>query len=125
MKNASPPKRNVGEEILSAARDIKAGRGRTYTPYEGIKKGLEDVLAYVQGDLSAVGRIVHVVTPADIKAARKKVGLSRNDFARVFGLSPTTLRKWENGERRPRALARALFTIINREPEAALRAIRK
>jgi putative transcriptional regulator len=42
----------------------------------------------------------------------------------MFGLSPATLRKWENGERGPTGAARALLTIIMREPEAALRAIR-
>jgi DNA-binding transcriptional regulator YiaG len=62
--------------------------------------------------------------PGDIKTARKKVGLSRDAFARTFGLSPATLRKWENGERQPTGAARVLLTIISREPEAALRAIR-
>jgi putative transcriptional regulator len=52
------------------------------------------------------------------------VGLSRQAFARTFGLSPATLRKWENGEREPTGAARILLTIISREPEAALRAIR-
>jgi putative transcriptional regulator len=93
--------------------------------YDNIMKGLEEVLAYVEGDESAVHRIVHVdVKPADIKAARKNVGLSRDAFAEAFGLSPATLRKWENGERQPTGAARALLTIISREPEAALRAIR-
>ena len=36
-----------------------------------------------------------------------------------------TLRKWENGEREPTGAARVLLTIISREPEAALRAIRQ
>jgi len=88
-------------------------------------KGLQEVLAYVEGDESVVHRVIRVdVKPADIKAARKKIGLSREDFARMFGLSAATLRKWENGERHPNGAARALLTIISREPEAALRAIR-
>lgn len=64
------------------------------------------------------------VKPADIESARKRVGLSRDAFARTFGLSTATLRKWENGERQPTGPARILLTIIGREPEAALRAIR-
>jgi putative transcriptional regulator len=64
------------------------------------------------------------VKPADIKSARKRVGLSRDAFARTSGLSTATLRKWENGERQPTGPARILLTIISREPEAALRAIR-
>jgi len=88
-------------------------------------EGLQEALAHSRGDKSAVARVVRVaVKPADIKTARKRVRLSRKAFARTFGLSPATLRKWENGERRPTGAARILLTIISREPEAALRAIR-
>lgn len=90
--------------------------------YEGLAKGLQDAIAYMHGNKKAVARVV-TVKPADIKTARKRVGLSRNAFAHTFGLSPATLRKWENGERRPTGAARALLTIIAREPQAALRAI--
>ena len=93
--------------------------------FEGIMRGLQEALAYARGDKSAVARVVSVaVKPADIKTARKKTGMSRETFARAFGLSPATLRKWENGERQPTGAARVLLTIISREPEAALRAIR-
>jgi putative transcriptional regulator len=93
--------------------------------FDGIMQGLEEALAYAKGE-QAAARVVHVaVKPADIKTARKKVGLSRDAFARAFGLSPATLRKWENGEREPTGAARVLLTIISREPEAALRAIRQ
>ena len=93
--------------------------------FEGIMQGLEEALAYSRGDKSAVARVVRVrVRPADIKTARKRVGLSRRVFARTFGVSPATLRKSENGERQPTGAARILLTIISREPEAALRALR-
>jgi putative transcriptional regulator len=93
--------------------------------FDGIMTGLKEVQAYLEGDMSGVHRVVHVdVKPADVKTARKKIGLSRDDFAAAFGLSAATLRKWENGERKPTGAARALLTIISREPEAALRAIR-
>ncbi|MGD0697882.1 MAG: helix-turn-helix domain-containing protein [Terriglobia bacterium] len=93
--------------------------------YEGILQGLQDALAYAKGDKSA-GRAIHVpVKPADIKTARRRIGLSRDAFARTFGLSAATVRKWENGEREPTGAARVLLTIISREPEAALRALRQ
>ncbi len=93
--------------------------------FEGIVQGLEEALAYTRGDESAVARVVKVaVRPADIKTARKKTGMSRETSARAFGLSPATLRKWENGERQPTGAARVLLTIISREPEAPLRVIR-
>jgi len=93
--------------------------------FDGIMEGLKDSLAYAKGNHVA-GRAVHVsVKAADIKTARRKIGLSRDAFARAFGLSAATVRKWENGEREPTGAARVLLTIISREPEAALRAIRE
>ncbi len=90
-----------------------------------MRVGLEEALAHARGDRSAAARAVRVaVKPADIKTARQRVGLSREALARTLGLSPATLRKWENGERQPTGAARILFTIISREPQAALRALR-
>jgi putative transcriptional regulator len=97
----------------------------TKKAFDNIMAGQQDALSYTKGDKTAVTRTVNVnVKPADIKIARRKIGLSRDAFARVFGLSTATLRKWENGERKPTGAARVLLTIISREPEAALRAIR-
>jgi putative transcriptional regulator len=93
--------------------------------FEGIMQGLQEALAYSRGDKSGAARVIHVaVKAADIKTARRRTGMSRETFARAFGLSPATLRKWENGERQPTGAARTLLTIISREPEAAIRAIR-
>jgi DNA-binding transcriptional regulator YiaG len=40
------------------------------------------------------------VTPADLKTARKSLGLSQAEFARVVGVaSDRTVRKWEDAER--------------------------
>ncbi len=94
---------------------------RPRRPGEATRHGLEGALAHK----SAAGRTGRVaVKPADIKTARKRVGLSREAFARAFGVSPAALRQWENGEREPTGAARILLTIISREPEAALRALR-
>lgn len=97
----------------------------TKKAFDGIMQGLQEALAYVQGDESMAARVHYPkIKPVSIKTARKKVGLSRDAFAQAFGLSAATLRKWENGERQPTGAARALLAIISREPEAALRAIR-
>jgi len=41
----------------------------------------------------------------------------------MFGLPLGTLRDWEQGRKQPDAPARALLRIIEREPEAARRAL--
>jgi putative transcriptional regulator len=49
--------------------------------------------------------------------------MSREQFARAFGISLATLRRWEQGLHRPRGPARALLRVIAREPAAARRAL--
>lgn len=66
-----------------------------------------------------------VFAPSDIDVAaiRKRMGLSQARFAQRFGLSPATIRDWEQRRRRPEGAARILLTIIDREPEAVQRAL--
>ena len=47
-----------------------------------------------------------VVWPTDIAATRRRLGLSQTEFATWFGISPGTLRNWEQGRRVPEGPAR-------------------
>lgn len=64
-----------------------------------------------------------LMEPVDVKAIRRKTGLSQQEFARTFSLNLAALRDWEQQRRMPRGPARALMQIIDREPEAARRAL--
>jgi putative transcriptional regulator len=68
-------------------------------------------------------RVSYSITPADIQGARKRLGLSQEQFADVFGVSASTLRKWEQGQYAPSGAARALLKVIALEPDAVLRAL--
>ena len=68
-------------------------------------------------------RIDHVVSPGDIKSARRRLGLSQEQFADVFAISASTLRKWEQGQYAPSGAATALLKVIAQEPDAVLRAL--
>jgi putative transcriptional regulator len=46
-----------------------------------------------------------------IKANRKRLGISQLEFAKLMGVGPRTLQKWENGGRRPAASARVLLLV--------------
>ena len=92
--------------------------------FEKIMAGMEDALAYADGDATrgAVHQIeIHEV---DIAALRKRLGLSQARFAATFGFSPKTVRNWEQGLRHPEGPARILLQVIEREPEAVMRALR-
>lgn len=58
-----------------------------------------------------------------VRVVRRRLGLTQAGFAAAFGLPLGTLRDWEQGRKQPDAPARALLQIIEREPEAARRAL--
>jgi putative transcriptional regulator len=71
-------------------------------------------------------RITTVEVPAiDVRAARKRLGLTQAAFAAKFGFQPSTLRNWEQGRTRPDGPARVLLAVIDRHPEAVEDALRK
>ncbi len=86
-------------------------------------KSMAQALAHAQG--KRVRARVHKVPvkPADVQKARKKLGLSQDEFAEAFGVSASTLRKWEQGQRAPTGAAKTLLKIVEREPRAVIRAL--
>jgi putative transcriptional regulator len=71
-------------------------------------------------------RVTTVEVPVfDVRATRKRLGLSQAAFAAKFGFQPATLRNWEQGRTRPDGPARVLLAVIDRHPEAVEDALRK
>jgi putative transcriptional regulator len=66
---------------------------------------------------------VHVPTEIDVKAIRKKLGMSQRQFAASFGFGLDAVQNWEQGRRRPEGAARAFLKVIEREPDAVRRAL--
>jgi putative transcriptional regulator len=86
--------------------------------------GTQDAVAYLNGDKSRGRATVIDVEQLDVSAIRDKVGPAQDDFANAFGVSVGTLRNWEQGRNRPDGPARALLTVIDRDPGAVLKALR-
>ena len=95
----------------------------TRKAFEGIGAGLEDALAYVKGDKSRAVRVVRI-KPVDVKAVRRKTGLSQRAFATTFGVPLHTLCKWEQGTRAPAGASRLLLHVIADEPRKVMQIAR-
>ncbi len=54
----------------------------------------------------------------DARKIRSRFGLSQIDFARLIGISVSTLRNWEQGLRRPEGPARVLLHVVAKHPDA-------
>jgi putative transcriptional regulator len=66
---------------------------------------------------------VEAIVPINVKVIRDALGLSQAEFAETFGLRVATVRDWEQQRRVPMGPALSLLRIIEREPEAARRAL--
>jgi putative transcriptional regulator len=82
--------------------------------FDKISAGLDDAIAFAQGETSR-GR---VAKPLDVKAIRIATGKTQPEFAKAYRLPVGTIRDWEQNRRQPDAPARVLLTLIQAEPEA-------
>jgi putative transcriptional regulator len=87
-------------------------------------KSMAQALAHAQGKRTRSRVHKVAIRPDEIQKARKSLGLSQDQFADAFGVSASTLRKWEQGQRAPTGAAKTLLKIIEREPKAVVRALR-
>jgi putative transcriptional regulator len=75
------------------------------------------------GEMRAIARgearpaHVHVPPDVDVKAVRRKLGLSQEAFATEFSFTLVQIRDWEQGRSRPHDNARAYLLLIDRRPE--------
>jgi|SRR6185437_2791485 len=81
--------RNIGEELLQAVREMKAGNAARE----------------------------HRIDLEEIAQVRERVGLSQPKFAEVLGVSLRTLQEWEQGRRTPSGAAQSLLKIAARRPD--------
>ncbi len=96
--------------------------GRTRVGQE-IEAALDEVLAHVRGEVDLPCRIVDDPAAKRILALRQRMKLSRKKFADRFGLDTRAVQDWEQGRRVPDRAARVLLTVIERDPEAVVRAL--
>ena len=62
-------------------------------------------------------------TAVTVPRVRRVSGLSQRDFAARYRIPLRTLQEWEQGRREPEATVMAYLTVIEREPDAVLRAL--
>jgi len=88
-------------------------------------QAMTEAVAIAKGEADPKTYRVHRFVPpeVDVRAARKALGMTQEEFAPVLGVSPSGLRKWEQGVRQPNGAARTLIRLIEREPEAVKRAL--
>ena len=61
--------------------------------------------------------------PDDVRHIREKLHKSQSEFARMIGVSVSTLQNWEQGRREPKGPARALLVVASKAPAAVAKAL--
>ena len=74
--------------------------------------------AILRGEMAASRTFT--VESQDVQNIRKQYGLSQEAFARLLGISVSTLRNWEQGRRQPEGAARVLLRVAAKHPDAIL-----
>ena len=59
----------------------------------------------------------------DVRALRKRMGMTQRQFCRRFGFEMATLRHWERGDRKPRGPALVLLNVVRQNPGAVVKAL--
>lgn len=58
-----------------------------------------------------------VIGRRDVVAARRSLGVSQGDFAKILGVSAQSVRAWEQGTKPPSGVARRLIGEIRDKPD--------
>ena len=67
---------------------------------------------------------VHVVELPDVRAIRKGLHLSQQEFAEAYRIPLPTVKNWEQGRRQPDAPAAAFLRAIAKHPQEIREALR-
>jgi putative transcriptional regulator len=88
-------------------------------------EAFEEIAAHLRGEIEVESYEVpeDVLTPERIREIRRKVARSTKAFEAEFRISARTMESYEQGRRKPDAAMVALLRIIDKEPEAARRAL--
>lgn len=78
-------------------------------------QSLTEAVAYARGDKT--GARTHVIELPDVRAIRRKLHMSQQEFAAAFHIPLATLKNWEQGRRAPDAPAIAYLQVIARQPQ--------
>ncbi|MBA3518869.1 MAG: helix-turn-helix domain-containing protein [Rhizobiales bacterium] len=89
---------------------------------EDLIDSLNQAVEHARGGEVAGLRLTHVELP-DVKAIRRALRMSQEEFAAAYRIPLSTLKNWEQGRRRPDAPALAYLRAIQNRPREIKEAV--
>ncbi len=112
------PRKSSGSSAASPRRRTELSVG------ELLLDSMKELRAHLRGEIQLSETVYHVPPETDVRTLREKLGMSQASFAALFGFNVRSLQDWEQGRRRPEIPIRAYLAVIQRDPEAVIRALR-
>ena len=75
-------------------------------------------VSFTKKELDSLGiTIPHVhITGEQIQLIRKQMNLSQSVFAKLLDVSPSSIRQWEQGKRKPTGSTKILLELLEKSP---------
>lgn len=96
--------------------------------YEDIRNGLEEAIAFEQGDLETISKTVVKkmkvapvpdFSPKEIKEIRLQASMTQSVFAACIGVTKKAVESWEGGRSHPDGAARRTLSLMRQNPNFA------
>ena len=85
-------------------------------------ESLKQAAEHAKGNKVRGMRVTKVELP-DVKAIRRSLRMSQDQFAAVYRIPLATVKNWEQGRRQPDAPAAAYLRAIQRRPKEIMEAV--
>lgn len=74
--------------------------------------------SFTQKELNSLGVEIPEVqlSAIQIQEIRKQINLSQTVFARLLNVSPSSIRQWEQGKRKPTGATKVLLELLKKSP---------
>lgn len=113
---ARDAKRDIGAELIEAAKELRAHKAARTTTFEPLADGsMRRTVTLADGTVQSTE--VLTAPQWQLLNARSQAGLSQAEFARATGVSVRTLQEWEQGRKVPSGAAQSLLKLVSRHPE--------
>ncbi|KPA17611.1 DNA-binding protein [Candidatus Magnetomorum sp. HK-1] len=93
---------------------IKRAIGETVQ--DMLNSGFETSFTKKELDLLGITISEIKLTTYQIKSIRKKMNLSQMVFAKLLNVSPSSIRQWEQGKRKPTGPTKILYELLDKSP---------
>lgn len=103
-----------------AAREPRAPQAMPDDVFAELLESVREGGRVLRGEQPPSRRFTVADDAPDVAAIRERMRLSQTGFARLLGISPRTLRGWEQRRRAPKGAERTLLRVAARHPEALL-----